>query len=100
MGIYSSYISKINRFIFFNTINFFLFFKKNKKKYIKTCLLVFLLIIFQGLVGWYMVKSGLVNNVTVSHYRLALHLSIAIIIISTIFWLLKNVNNKKKKIFF
>ena len=47
-----------------------------------------------------MVKSGLVHNTTVSHYRLALHLSIAIIIICSIFWLLKNVNNKKKKIFF
>ena len=47
-----------------------------------------------------MVKSGLVHNTTVSHYRLALHLSIAVIIISTIFWLLKNVNNNKKKIFF
>ena len=47
-----------------------------------------------------MVESGLVNNTTVSHYRLALHLSIAVIIISTIFWLLKNVNNNEKKIFF
>ena len=79
---------------------FFYFSKKIKKKYITTSKLVFFLIVFQGLVGWYMVKSGLVNNITVSHYRLALHLSIAIIIISTIFWLLKNVNNKEKKIFF
>ena len=47
-----------------------------------------------------MVKSGLVHNTTVSHYRLALHLSMAIIIISTIFWLLKNIMNNKKKIFF
>ena len=31
------------------------------------------LIIFQGVIGWYMVKSGLVNNVTVSHYRLSIH---------------------------
>ena len=33
-----------------------------------------------------MVKSGLVNDVTVSHYRLSIHLTIAIIIISIIFW--------------
>ena len=79
---------------------FFYFSKKIKKKYISTCVLVFLLIIFQGLIGWYMVKSGLVHNTTVSHYRLALHLSIAIIIISTIFWLLKDINSKKNKIFF
>ena len=79
---------------------FFYFSKKIKRNYITTCSLVFLLIILQGLAGWYMVKSGLVHNTTVSHYRLALHLSIAIIIISTIFWLLKNINNKEKKIFF
>ena len=79
---------------------FFYFSKKIKKKYITTCTFVFLLIIFQGLVGWYMVKSGLVHNTTVSHYRLALHLSIAVIIISTIFWLFRNVQNKEKKIFF
>ena len=34
----------------------------------------------QGIIGWYMVKSGLVNDVTVSHYRLSLHLSTALII--------------------
>ena len=79
---------------------FFYFSQKIKKKYINTCVLVFLLIIFQGLIGWYMVKSGLVHNTTVSHYRLALHLSTAIIIISTIFWLLKDINSKKNNIFF
>ena len=47
-----------------------------------------------------MVKSGLVNDVTVSHYRLSIHLTTAIIIISTIFWLIKNIISKKKKIFF
>ena len=30
-----------------------------------------------------MVKSGLVNDVTVSHYRLSVHLTLAIIIISS-----------------
>jgi cytochrome c oxidase assembly protein subunit 15 len=47
-----------------------------------------------------MVKSGLVNDVTVSHYRLSLHLSIAIIIISSIFWLSINIYRKKMKSFF
>ena len=101
---YWEYIHRIlARFIglfFLIPLIFFYFSKKIKKKYIATCTLVFLLIIFQGLVGWYMVKSGLIHNTTVSHYRLALHLSIAVIIISTIFWLLKNVNNNEKKIFF
>ena len=47
-----------------------------------------------------MVKSGLVNDVTVSHYRLSLHLIIAIIIISIIFWLILNVYKNKSKSFF
>jgi cytochrome c oxidase assembly protein subunit 15 len=47
-----------------------------------------------------MVKSGLVNDVTVSHYRLSIHLSIAFVIISSIFWIFKNFNSRKIKIFF
>ena len=43
-----------------------------------------------------MVKSGLVNKVTVSHFRLSLHLTIAFIIISMIFW---NILNFKKRTF-
>ena len=49
-------------------------------------LYIFTLICFQGFVGWFMVKSGLINNTDVSHYRLALHLSIALIVLSVIFW--------------
>ena len=49
-------------------------------------LLIFTLICLQGLLGWFMVKSGLVYNIDVSHYRLSLHLSVALIILSLIFW--------------
>ena len=41
----------------------------------------------QGLIGWYMVKSGLVDRVDVSHYRLALHLGTAFLILGLIVWL-------------
>jgi cytochrome c oxidase assembly protein subunit 15 len=43
-------------------------------------------IILQGVIGWYMVKSGLGKNLAVSHYRLALHLTMALFIIS---WVIK-----------
>ena len=69
-------------------------------KYIKTCFVVLFLIILQGIIGWYMVKSGLVNDITVSHYRLSIHLVTAFIIISTIFWLIKNIHSKNNKFFF
>ena len=41
----------------------------------------------QGLMGWYMVKSGLIDQPAVSHYRLAAHLSLAFIIFAFLFWL-------------
>ena len=48
--------------------------------------IIFLLVCFQGYLGWNMVSSGLVNRVDVSHYRLSLHLFTAFIILSIIFW--------------
>ncbi len=48
--------------------------------------LIFLLICFQGFLGWYMVKSGLVSDIDVSHFRLSIHLLFAFIILSLIFW--------------
>ena len=74
--------------------------KKVNKKYIIICNIIFLLIVLQGVVGWYMVKSGLAHNTTVSHYRLSIHLTIAIFIISTIFWLIKNILSNKNRQFF
>ena len=41
----------------------------------------------QGLLGWYMVKSGLVDNPRVSHYRLAAHLAVAVAIYAYMLWL-------------
>ncbi len=48
--------------------------------------LIFFLICFQGFIGWYMVSSGLVDRVDVSHFRLSIHLLIAFLILSLIFW--------------
>jgi len=48
--------------------------------------IIFFLICFQGFIGWYMVSSGLVNRVDVSHFRLSIHLLLAFLILSLIFW--------------
>ncbi|UTW53902.1 COX15/CtaA family protein [Kordiimonas sp. SCSIO 12610] len=50
--------------------------------------LVFLLIAggSQGLLGWYMVQSGLVDEPAVSHYRLTAHLSLALFIFAALLW--------------
>jgi len=48
--------------------------------------IIFILICFQGFLGWYMVSSGLIDRVDVSHFRLSLHLLMAFLILSLIFW--------------
>ncbi len=40
----------------------------------------------QGLLGWYMVQSGLADRVDVSHYRLAAHLGLACLIFIALIW--------------
>lgn len=51
---------------------------------------------FQGFLGWFMVKSGLVDNPYVSHYRLAIHLVTAFGLICYIYWLILDFNNIEK----
>ena len=41
----------------------------------------------QGAIGWYMVKSGLVDRIDVSQYRLALHLLTAFALLALLVWL-------------
>ena len=93
-------LARIIGIFFLIPLIFFYVSNKINRKYLSTCSLIFCLILIQGVIGWYMVKSGLVNNITVSHYRLSAHLIIAVSIISIIFWLIKNFRLKKNKIFF
>ena len=93
------FLGRLIGILFFVPLIFFtlkLGFKKILSLY-----LIFILICFQGFIGWYMVSSGLVDRVDVSHYRLSLHLVLAFIIISLIFWnylSLRNINLSFKKI--
>ena len=79
---------------------FFIFINLLKRESIFILGKIFILILIQGSIGWYMVKSGLSENVTVSHYRLSIHLFIAFSILSSIVWLLFNSLNNDKKRFF
>ena len=76
-------------------IYFSITYKEFLNKY-KRYFILFLLIVFQGFIGWYMVKSGLDNNLDVSHYRLAIHLSVALIILSLSLWFFFDINNIEK----
>ena len=57
--------------------------------------IIFFLICFQGFIGWYMVSSGLIEKVDVSHFRLSIHLLIAFFIISLIYWNYLKLTNYK-----
>jgi cytochrome c oxidase assembly protein subunit 15 len=75
---------------------YFILKKQLSVKAIKHTTILLLLGGLQGFIGWFMVKSGLVNIPSVSHYRLALHLSTALFLLSYIYWLYlvsgKNIN--------
>ena len=59
---------------------------KNGFWIIKKYGIILFLVCLQGFIGWYMVSSGLVERVDVSHYRLSVHLVTAFIILSIVFW--------------
>ncbi|MDC1207404.1 COX15/CtaA family protein [Candidatus Pelagibacter ubique] len=57
---------------------------------------IFFLVCLQGFIGWYMVSSGLIENNDVSHFRLSIHLSLALFILCLIFWYILDIHKIKK----
>ncbi len=55
---------------------------------IRQLIAVFFLGALQGFMGWYVVKSGLVDRPEVSHYRLAAHLVLAVVLFGYLLWIL------------
>jgi len=74
---------------------YFTFKKVIKKSSLISLYLILVLIFLQGYVGWYMVKSGLTERIDVSHYRLALHLTLAFIIFILLLWNYLKYNNER-----
>jgi cytochrome c oxidase assembly protein subunit 15 len=72
--------------VFLAPFLFFLMTGKIRKAETPKYLLMFALGGLQGVLGWYMVKSGLVNNPHVSQYRLTAHLMAAFAIYAYMFW--------------
>ena len=73
---------------------------KNKEK-IKFIILCFFLLMSQGLMGWLMVYSGLSENISVSHFRLACHLLLAFVLFAVVFreFMMERKPLQKSKIF-
>ena len=72
--------------IFIIPLLFFIIVKKIPKSILSKLFLILFLGGLQGFIGWWMVKSGLVNDPTVSQYRLTIHLSNALLILSLLIW--------------
>lgn len=73
-------------FVFFLPFLFFLLKKKFPEGFLKKMIVLLLIGASQGLLGWFMVKSGLQKNPHVSHYRLAAHLITAFTAFGFTFW--------------
>jgi len=80
------FIGRIIGIVFIIPFVYFLIKKKLDNETIKKCIILLFMGGFQGFLGWFMVKSGLVDNPDVSHYRLALHLTFAFITFAYTFW--------------
>ncbi len=86
--------------IYFLPLIFLLIKNKIHKKYVIRIFLIGLLLGLQAVIGWYMVKSGLIGRVDVSQYRLAMHLTMAFFILGLTFQIfiednIKFINVKK-----
>ncbi len=91
----------IGRFIgvvFFIPFLYFLIKKQLTNPTIKKAIVLLILGGFQGFLGWYMVKSGLVDRPDVSHYRLAAHLTTAFITFAYTFWVALDIIYPNKKV--
>ncbi len=79
-------IGRMIGLVFFAGFAFLLVKKKLTKSLIVKCSILMCVGALQGLVGWWMVRSGLVKNPNVSHFRLAIHLMTAFTAFAFAFW--------------
>lgn len=80
-------LGRITGLVFIIPFMYFLFRGYLSRPLIRKLTFILLLGMLQGAMGWIMVKSGLVDNPHVSHYRLAMHLSLALLLIGSMLWL-------------
>jgi len=79
-------IGRVIGMVFIIPFIYFLIRKRLDRATIKKSIILLILGGLQGFFGWFMVKSGLIDNPDVSHFRLALHLVTAFITFAYTFW--------------
>lgn len=82
------FIARILGFVFLIPFIYFLVKKRLTQRTVVQCLILLGMGAFQGFLGWFMVKSGLVdfNQPDVSHFRLSIHLTFAFLTFAYTFW--------------
>lgn len=93
------FIGRIIGLVFIVPFIYFLLKKKLDRSTIIKCCILLGLGALQGFFGWFMVKSGLIDNPDVSHYRLALHLTTAFITFAYTLWVALDVIYPEKNPF-
>ncbi|WP_159800249.1 COX15/CtaA family protein [Flavobacterium sp. MK4S-17] len=79
-------IGRVIGIVFIIPFIYFLIRKKLDKATVGKCLILLAMGALQGFFGWFMVKSGLVDNPDVSHFRLSLHLTFAFVTFAYTLW--------------
>ena len=79
-------IGRLIGLVFIIPFVYFLWKKKIDKATLKKCYILLGMGALQGFFGWFMVKSGLVDNPDVSHFRLSLHLTFAFLTFAYTLW--------------
>lgn len=80
------FIGRIIGLVFLVPFVYFLLKKQLSSESIKKCVVLLGMGGFQGFLGWFMVRSGLIKNPDVSHFRLSLHLTFAFITFAYTLW--------------
>ena len=89
-------LGRILGIVFIIPFIFFISKKVFERKLMVKFLILLCLGALQGFLGWFMVKSGLNNIPSVSHYRLAVHLIAAFGLFSYILWIFLQINSTSK----
>ncbi len=80
------FIGRIIGIVFIIPFLYFTIKKQLNDATLKKCLVLLFMGGFQGFLGWFMVKSGLIDNPDVSHFRLSLHLTFAFLTFAYTLW--------------
>jgi len=91
------FIGRIIGLVFIIPFIYFLVKKKFDSDTIKKCIILLGMGAFQGFLGWFMVKSGLINDPDVSHFRLSLHLTFAFLTFAYTLWVALDLMYPEKK---